>query len=142
MKRLQILLLVLLLAGLGACATVDFDYPKSESTALQNTDDTYLGKDIAWRRKEHPDEGAFYLLTDGIEALAARLLMARRAERSIDAQYYLITNDVIGKVFLGSLLEAADRGVRVRLLLDDIQTQGYAYFQSVRSTWFTSRQFY
>ena len=125
MRRLQALVLVLLVAGLSACATVDFDYPKSESTALQNTDDTYLGKDIAWRREEHPDEGAFYLLTDGIEALAARLLMARRAERSIDAQYYLITNDMIGKAFIGSLLEAADRGVRVRLLLDDIQTQGY-----------------
>jgi putative cardiolipin synthase len=125
MKRLQRLLVVFLLAGLCACATVDFDYPKTASTALTATDDTYLGKQNAWRREEHPGEGGFYLLTDGIEALAARLLMAERAERSIDAQYYLITDDVIGKVFIAALLEAADRGVRVRLLLDDIQTQGY-----------------
>ena len=125
MKRMQGLFLVFLLAGLSSCATVDLDYPKSKSTAVQNTDDTHLGKLLATQRDEHPDEAGFYLLTDAIEALAARLLLAERAERTIDAQYYLITNDVIGYVFVGELLQAADRGVRVRLLLDDIQTQGY-----------------
>ena len=125
MKRLQGLFVVLLIAGLSACATVDLDYPKNESTVLRSTDDTYLGKQLAGNRDAHPGEAGFFLLVDGIEALAARLLMAERAERSIDAQYYLITNDIIGFVFLGELLEAADRGVRVRLLLDDIQTQGY-----------------
>ena len=115
----------MLLAGLSACATVDFDYPKSERTVLQDTDDTFLGKNIARFRDAHPGEAGFYLLIDGIEALAARLLMAKRAERSIDAQYYLITNDVIGYAFIDALLQAADRGVRVRLLLDDIQTKGY-----------------
>ena len=51
--------------------------------------------------------------------------MAQRAERSIDAQYYLLKNDLAGRAFLYSLLHAADRGVRVRLLLDDIFTKGY-----------------
>ena len=92
---------------------------------MQDADDTYLGKRVTPLRNAHPGEGGFYLLIDGVDAFAARLLMAERAERSIDAQYYLITNDPIGYAFIGSLLEAADRGVRVRLLLDDIQTKGY-----------------
>jgi putative cardiolipin synthase len=117
--------IVPLIALLGACATVDFDYPKPESSALENTGDTIAGKRIAPLVAAHPGESGFYLSYDGIDAFAARLLMAKRAERSLDAQYYLITKDLIGFVFIGALLKAADRGVRVRLLLDDIQTKGY-----------------
>jgi putative cardiolipin synthase len=61
---------------------------------------------------------------DGIDSLALRLLMAERAERSIDAQYFLIHNDLVGNVFISALLQAANRGVRVRLLVDDIQAKG------------------
>jgi putative cardiolipin synthase len=107
------------------CSTVDFDYPRVETHALANTDDTHLGRRIADVRRGKGDDAGFYLLVEGVDALAARLLMAKRAERSIDAQYYLVTNDLIGSLFINSLLEAADRGVRVRLLLDDIQTSGY-----------------
>ena len=64
-------------------------------------------------------------MTDGIDALSARLLLAQRAERSIDAQYYLIKNGITGSAFILSLLRAADRGVRVRLLVDDVFTGGY-----------------
>jgi putative cardiolipin synthase len=64
-------------------------------------------------------------LSDGIDALAARLLLAERAERTLDAQYYLIKNDITSNAFIHALLDAADRGVRVRLLLDDIFTGGY-----------------
>ena len=73
----------------------------------------------------HPGESGFLLLSDGIDAFGARLLMANRATVSIDAQYYFILNDVTGHAFIRALLRAADRGVRVRLLLDDIATQGY-----------------
>ena len=65
------------------------------------------------------------MLSDGIEAFGARLLMARRARVGIDAQYYFILDDVTGHAFFRELLLAADRGVRVRLLLDDIATRGY-----------------
>lgn len=119
------LLLMVISLGFGACATVDFDYPKSRTTAYQETGDTYFGRQATPLVQAQPGKSGFFLLSDGIDALAARLVMAYRAERSIDTQYYLITNDAIGYVFIGSLLKAADRGVRVRLLLDDIQTQGY-----------------
>ena len=61
---------------------------------------------------------------EGVEALAIRLLLAERAERSIDTQYFLIHDDVVGRLFIESLLLAADRGVRIRLLIDDIHTGG------------------
>ena len=73
----------------------------------------------------NPGKSAFYVLNDGVEALGARLVLADRAEVAIDAQYYFVLDDITGKLFIKSLLDAADRGVRVRLLLDDIATKGY-----------------
>jgi putative cardiolipin synthase len=105
-----------------ACATVPLDYPKNYSEALSDTADTYLGKEVAQWTSGHPDLSGFYPLVAGIDALGARLALIDRAERSIDAQYFLMKPDSAGRLFVGKLLEAADRGVRVRLLLDDIFT--------------------
>lgn len=117
-----------LIAGastLFGCASVDFDYPKSVSSAPTDTAETFLGSRLAGLSEEHPDQAGFDPIADGIEALSIRLLLAERAERSIDVQYYLLKNDLVGRVFLRSLLHAADRGVHIRLLLDDIFTSGY-----------------
>ncbi len=117
--------LVVALVVLCGCASIDFDYPKSESSAVTATDNTQLGRVFADAVAAHPQEAGFLPLVDGVEALAIRLLMAERAERSIDAQYFLIHDDVVGRLFIESLLLAADRGVRVRLLIDDIHTGGH-----------------
>ena len=117
--------LVAIIAILSGCATVDFDYPKPASNAHTDTGDTYLGKQLAGLADEHPGEAGFYPMADGIDALASRLLLAERAERTIDAQYYLIKDDIVSHAFINVLLRAADRGVRVRLLVDDIFTGGY-----------------
>ena len=110
----------------NGCATVDFDYPKETSTAPVDTADTFLGQAVLRLADgEAPDHSGFYLMMDGVDALATRMQLAFRAERTIDAQYYLITNDLVGRIFILSLLRAADRGVHVRLLIDDIQTKGY-----------------
>jgi len=119
-----IALVALLATGLG-CATVDFEHPRTESHALDGSETTHLGRIIAPYQAAHPGESGFMLLEDGIDALSARLLFAKRAELSIDAQYYFLLDDVTSYAFLGRLLEAADRGVRVRLLIDDIHTKGY-----------------
>jgi putative cardiolipin synthase len=114
------------LALAGGCASVDFDYPKPQSVALQDTGGTYLGRQLEGVAAAHPEgQSGFFPLSDGIDALAVRLLMAEEAERSIDAQYYLLKDDIVGNAFIDALLRAADRGVRVRLLLDDIFTGGY-----------------
>jgi putative cardiolipin synthase len=73
----------------------------------------------------HPaDQSGFLLVPKSIDALAIRLLLAEGAQRSLDVQYYMINDDIIGRVFIASLVQAADRGVKVRLLIDDISTGG------------------
>lgn len=109
--------LLLLASG---CASVDFNAPKSVSYAV--IPGSYSAETGLPERDPH--ESGFYLLSDSIDALALRLLLAERAKSSLDVQYYLVTDDLIGKVFFTSLLNAADRGVRVRLLIDDIGTRG------------------
>ncbi|RZV34593.1 MAG: phospholipase D family protein [Chromatiales bacterium] len=116
-------LLVLLCTG---CASIDFDYPRTPSTAAEDTDNTYLGSRVSALSAVHPPGlSGFYPLRDGIDALSARLLLAERAERTIDTQYYLVKTDTTSLAFIEALLRAADRGVRVRLLLDDVFTKGY-----------------
>ena len=124
MQLLRSLTTLMLVSLIGGCSTVDFDAPKSVSHAMTDTADTGLGKLFEKHAHRPSDQSGFYVVTDSIDALAIRLLLARSAERSIDAQYYMINNDIIGKVFFESLLRAADRGVRVRLLIDDINTGG------------------
>lgn len=112
---------------LTGCATVDFDYPKEESAAISPTDttETLLGQEVAVEVAGHPDdESGFYVISDGKEALALRLLMIEQAEHTVDAQYFLIYNDLVGRVFVNALLRAANRGVRVRFLLDDVLSKG------------------
>ena len=65
-------------------------------------------------------ESGFRLLADGIGAFVARAWLARAAARSLDLQYYLVNADDTGRLLAGEVLAAADRGVRVRILLDDI----------------------
>jgi cardiolipin synthase C len=71
-----------------------------------------------------PHPSRVYLLTDGPEALHARLDLIDRAERTLELQYYLWHADEAGAVLAERVLAAADRGVRVRVLLDDIDLQG------------------
>ena len=111
--------LSLVMAG---CATAPLDFPKQESHTLSNTGDTYLGQEVAKWTAGHPGKSGFYPLVAGMDALGARLAIIERAERTIDAQYFLMKPDTAGSIFTLKLLEAADRGVRVRLLLDDIFT--------------------
>ena len=65
------------------------------------------------------DESGIYPLPQGREAFAARVVLARAAERSLDVQYYIWHEDVTGFLLLSELWDAAERGVRVRMLLDD-----------------------
>ena len=69
-------LLCLALVITGGCATVDFDAPKTESVALTDTHDTRLGRALEFTDEYPQDHSGFYLLSDAIDALAARLLLA------------------------------------------------------------------
>ena len=119
--------LISVLSVLCGCASIDFDHPKTASTALppEQTTDANLGRMLEGLADAHLGQAGFLPINDGVEAVAIRLLMAEQAEHSIDTQYYLIKDDLVGHLFIESLLRAADRGVRVRLLVDDIKTKGY-----------------
>lgn len=92
---------------------------RTPSTALTDTGDTKLGRAIAPLVAAHPGKSGIYPLADSHDAFAARVLLARDAERSLDVQYYIWRNDLSGTLLFESLHDAADRGVRVRVLLDD-----------------------
>jgi len=89
-----------------------------------NTEDTAFGRDHAEERAAHPGKSGFHLLSNGLDAFVARAVLSHYAERSIDVQYYLYHNDLVGRLFTDLLLKAADRGVRVRLLVDDMDLGG------------------
>ena len=116
--------LILVLASVTGCASIDFDYPRTETRAFTDTSTSTLANTFSDALAAHDGKAGFLVLEDGVEALAIRLALAGQAERSIDTQYFLIHDDVVGRVFIEELLMAADRGVRVRLLLDDIHTDG------------------
>ncbi len=108
----------LLVAG---CATLPpgLDAPKPESTALAQPESTTLGKRFDARAREHAGLSGFHLLVDGTNSFAMRMRIAEKAEKTLDVQYFVLQQDDTGQLLLGALLAAADRGVRVRLLLDD-----------------------
>ena len=103
-------------------ATVPFDDPKPYSKTISDTSNTRLGKDVSKWVEAHDGFSGFYPLNNGMDALGARLRLAEVADNSIDLQYFLMKRDTAGLVTMNSLLKAADRGVRIRFLLDDIFT--------------------
>jgi len=118
----RILILFLFAAAVTGCATVSFDKPKTYSETITDTADTRLGEGVSRWVDVHGGLSGFYPLSQGMDALGVRLRLAEIAEKSIDLQYFLMKDDTAGSVFMNALLKAADRGVRVRFLLDDIFT--------------------
>ncbi|HEY2558710.1 MAG TPA: phospholipase D family protein [Caldimonas sp.] len=74
--------------------------------------------------EQHPGKTGVFVLADGRLAFGMRVLLARAATRSIDIQTYIWRGDATGTMMFEEVLRAAERGVRVRLLLDDINTSG------------------
>jgi putative cardiolipin synthase len=94
---------------------------RTVSTALTVTEAraTALGRAIAPAVQAHPGLSGIHSLSDPHEAFAVRARLARAAEKTLDVQYYIWHDDTTGRLMLDELRMAADRGVRVRLLLDD-----------------------
>jgi putative cardiolipin synthase len=112
--------LATLLVLSGCAPTLNMNTERPPSQATSNHADSPLKAHLAAHIP--PGESGFQLLQDGHAALAARLALAQRATRTLDLQYYLFHNDTTGKMVAAALLAAAERGVRVRLLIDDIDT--------------------
>ncbi len=107
---------------LSACASLPTDYPRTESFALTDTHDTLLGRVVAPLASSHPGESGFNPLVRGLDAFVARMVLAETAQKSLDVQYYIWHRDTTGRLLADALVRAAERGVRVRMLLDDLGT--------------------
>lgn len=100
------------------------DVDRTLPDADEETPGARLERDIEPLTAGHPGESGFYALAYGTDAFALRVTLIRNAEKTLDLQYYIWHDDLTGKVMNHQILEAADRGVRVRLLLDDLDTAG------------------
>ena len=121
-KRILPALTIALL--LGACATVDWSYPRTPSIAFAHPETTSVGALLGEAADKHPGLSGFSLLEHAENGFLARLALIDLAEKSLDAQYYIWSADTTGRILASRVLRAADRGVRVRLLIDDhYQTQ-------------------
>lgn len=87
--------------------------------------DTRLDSLIGPLELQHPGQTGLLLLLDNADAFAARALSAEQAGRSLDLMYYIWRTDLAGWLLIDALVAAADRGVRIRLLLDDVNVQGF-----------------
>lgn len=111
-------------ALLAGCGQLPQNTDRSPSFALSVAEDTRLRRTLSPQLDDRPGFSAFHPLGNGVDALVARLAFSEFADRSIDVQYYLFHDDSTGRAITAYLLQAADRGVRVRILLDDMDMNG------------------
>lgn len=109
------------LVGCSTLPAVDRGAIASEAIPLST--ETTLGR-IAQGSQPAPELSGFRLMPLGLFSLDTRVQLAKRAEVSLDVQYYHFADDETGRWLLRALRDAAERGVRVRLLLDDLYTGG------------------
>jgi putative cardiolipin synthase len=107
---------------LGGCMKLPDNNGRSESRAIPTTEaeQTSLGQNLADKLAAHPGKNGVLMLRGGRDAFVARALLAQQAESSIDLQYYMFHHDTVGNLLINEVLSAADRGVRVRMLIDDM----------------------
>ncbi len=108
--------------ALTGCASLPRHVHKTRSEALPDPGRTSLGRLVA--AHSEPNLSGVRLLASGDEALASLVALADHAERTLDIQYYIIQQDDSARILLQHVREAANRGVRVRLLVDDLNTAG------------------
>ena len=121
---LCVIALCFVLFVIGQCTPLPSLRGRNTSTTLFDTNDTRLGRSITPLAEAHPGLSGIYPLANSHDAFAARMQLAQTADRTLDVQYYIWEKDMTGTLLFDALRAAAERGVRVRLLLDDNNTSG------------------
>ncbi len=109
----------------GGCSSLPKDYDAPSTSAVTQDSSSSFGQLFKPAYEAHPDKSAFYLLDTAKSAYLARIAIAEVAEKTIDAQYYEWKGDTAGIILANRLRLAAERGVRVRILLDDLTSYGH-----------------
>ena len=115
--------LLLALLALSGCASTP---PPQPSSALP-AEGTWLARQAEIQGRDHPGQSGFHLLGASEDAFVARAALIRAAQRSLDIQYYIVHDGLTTRALAYELLKAADRGVRVRILIDDTASDGWDY---------------
>ncbi len=113
-----------LLLALTGCAGLRDDYPRPTSFAVVDYQQTGLARLFEAAAAAHPDQSGFALIRRGRQAFNARIALTDLAEKSLDLQYFIWEDDATGHILAERLVRAADRGVRVRVLVDDVLLSG------------------
>ena len=121
MRPSPVLLLVLLVTLISGCASLDV--AREPSQALPASESSF-GRSIQVQAAAYQGRSGFRLLSDSGEAFSARAELIRQAQRSLDLQYYIVHDGISTRLLVNELLKAADRGVRIRILLDDTTSDG------------------
>jgi putative cardiolipin synthase len=120
-RRIEWLAVAWSACALAACATnpPGADLPKAASKALVDPESTAAGRQFASAGREHGGESGYRIINVGVDGFLMRMEMIDAAQRTLDLQYYIFHSDESGRLLTDALVRAADRGVRVRLLIDD-----------------------
>jgi putative cardiolipin synthase len=124
MRRILSFVAVAVASLITGCASLPSLEGRTTATAFVDTSATRLGRAVAADVAANPGKTGIHPLADPHDAFAARLLLATTAEKSLDLQYFVWDGDQVGYLLLEAIWQAAERGVRVRLLLDDFHTRG------------------
>jgi len=118
-------LLAASLLAIGGCSSLPpgSGFARTPSVALEHPEATRLGGLFLDRVQTEGGKSGFRIIPAGSDGLHIRLQMIHAAERTIDLQYFIFHGDDTGRQLTAAIVEAADRGVRVRILIDDAETQ-------------------
>lgn len=122
--RFYFSLVVLIVAVFSGCASLPpgSNFPKIASSALAHPEETRLGRQFQNAAREHSGNSGFRIIPVGADGFLTRMQMINAAERTLDLQYFIFRGDETGRQLTDAVLHAADRGVRVRVLIDDGET--------------------
>jgi putative cardiolipin synthase len=119
----SVVLLIVCLVILAGCAThSDWQKPPGEYARPPRADSLFAAAEQRIADRRGPDHSGFALLERSDRALQWRLVLIDSARHSIDLQYYVWFGDTFGRLMMFRVIQAADRGVQVRILFDDLNT--------------------
>ena len=120
-RRLHFAVAVLVVAVFGGCASLPLgaDFPRTASLVLAHPEQTRLGRRFEAASLAHQGNSGFRIIPAGADGFLTRMQMINAAERTLDLQYFIFRGDETGLLLTGAVLCAVDRGVRVRVLIDD-----------------------
>ena len=122
----KVTLFVILPILLSACSAKVIQFPESQQdycTDITSDSDPMLAHYLEPVEHKMADQTGVYVLEQGIEAMLSRAWLTEHAEKTIDVQYFIFSTDNVGLIATDYLVKAAERGIKVRVLVDDIMVE-------------------